>query len=40
MADKTNQSERTIRNHTAKLKELNYIKRVDSNKNGLWEIIK
>ena len=36
---KTNQSERTIRNHTAKLKELNYIKRVGSDKTGHWEII-
>lgn len=40
LADKTNQSERTIRNHTAKLKELNYIKRVGSDKTGHWEIIK
>ena len=36
---KTNQSERTIRNHTAKLKKLNYIKRVGSDKTGHWEII-
>ena len=40
LATKTNQSERTIRNHTAKLKELNYIKRVGSDKTGYWEIVK
>ena len=40
LAAQTNQSERTIRNHTAKLKELNYIKRVGSDKTGYWEIIK
>ncbi|WP_303919401.1 HTH domain-containing protein [Treponema berlinense] len=40
LADKTNQSERTIRNHTAKLKELNCIKRVGSDKTGYWEILK
>ena len=36
LAIRTNQSERTIRNHTAKLKELNYIKRVGSD--NYWEI--
>ena len=40
LATRTNQSERTIRNHTAKLKELNYIKRVGSDKTGYWEIVK
>ena len=40
LAAQTNQSERTIRNHTAKLKELNYIKRVGSDKTGYWEIVK
>ena len=40
LAVRTNQSERTIRNHTAKLKELNYIKRVGSDKTGHWKIIK
>ncbi len=40
LAARTNQSERTIRNHTAKLKELNYIKRVGSDKTGYWEIVK
>ena len=40
LADKTNQSERTIRNHAAKLKALNYIKRVGSDKTGYWEILK
>ncbi|MGN0738594.1 MAG: winged helix-turn-helix transcriptional regulator [Treponema sp.] len=39
LALRTNQSERTIRNHTAKLKELNYIKRVGSEKTGHWEIL-
>ena len=38
LAAQTNQSERTIRNHTAKLKELNYIKRVGSDKTELLEI--
>ncbi len=40
LADRTNQSERSIRNHTAKLKELNYIKRIGADKNGHWEIVK
>ena len=40
LAVKTNQSERTIRNHTSKLKELNYIKRIGSDKSGYWEILK
>ena len=40
LAVRTNQSERTIRNHTAKLKDLNYIKRVGSDKTGYWEILK
>ena len=40
LAARTNQSERTIRNHTAKLKELKYIKRVGSDKTGYWEIVK
>ena len=39
LAVRTNQSERTIRNHTAKLKEMNLIKRVGSDKTGYWEII-
>ena len=39
LADRTNQSERSIRNHTAKLKELNYIKRIGADKNGHWEIV-
>ena len=39
LAERTNQSERTVRNHIAELKKLNYIKRVDSKKNGHWEII-
>lgn len=39
LAIRTNQSERTIRNHTAKLKELNYIHRVGSDKTGHWEIL-
>lgn len=40
LADRTNQSERSIRNHTAKLKELNYIKRIGADKNDHWEIVK
>ena len=40
LAARTNQSERSIRNHTAKLKELNYIKRIGADKNGHWEIVK
>ena len=40
LAVRTNQSERTIRNHTAKLKDVGYIKRVGSDKPGHWEIIK
>ena len=39
LADRTNQSERSIRNHTAKLKKLNYIKRIGADKNGHWEIV-
>lgn len=40
LAAQTNQSERTMRNHRVKLKELNYIKRVGSDKTGYWEIMK
>ncbi len=39
LAVQTNQSERTIRNHISKLKELNYIKRIGSDKSGYWEIV-
>ena len=39
LAIRTKQSERTIRNHTAKLKELNYIQYVGSDKTGHWEIL-
>ncbi len=39
LAVRTNQSERTIRNHTAKLKEMNFIKRIGSDKTGHWEIV-
>ncbi len=39
LAVRTNQSERTIRNHTSKLKEMNFIKRVGSDKGGHWKII-
>lgn len=39
LAVRTNQSERTIRNHTSKLKEMNFIKRVGPDKGGHWEII-
>lgn len=40
IANRTNQAERTVRNHIEKLKELNYIKRAGSKKTGHWEIIK
>ena len=39
LAVRTNQSERTIRNHTSKLKEMNFIKRVGPDKGGHWKII-
>ena len=39
IANRTNQAERTVRNHIEKLKELNYIKRSGSKKTGHWEIV-
>lgn len=39
LAERTGQSERTIRNHTAKLKELHLIRRVGSDKTGSWEVL-
>ena len=40
LANRTKQSERTVRNHIEELKQLNYIKRIGSKKTGHWEIIK
>ena len=39
LAAMTNQSERTIRNHTNELKKIGYINRVGPPKSGYWEVL-
>lgn len=39
LADYTNQSERTIKNHQSMLKEAGLIVRVGSDRNGYWKIL-